>query len=102
MAFVVSIVDTEAADSSHRVETEPDSTLGNLRGLICSMPLPSVERSFTDPMRTHVAICHDGQLLGDESDDATLLALGVIEAPVVVVLLLRKQEKNRKMIAQQN
>ena len=45
MAFVVSIVDTEAADSSHRVETEPDSTLGNLRGLICSMPLPSVERS---------------------------------------------------------
>ena len=87
-AGAVTVFDAASSETPHEVHTEPDATLGDLRGLICSLALPSVETAYAQPgMR--VAICHDGHVLGQEQDDATLLALGVLEAPVVVVLPLR-------------
>eukprot|EP00966_Prymnesium_polylepis_P298818 6904960-Prymnesium_polylepis.1 len=92
--MIVTVVDSAAPDAApHEVSADPETTLSELRGLVCSLPLPSVERVFEDS--SHLAVCHDGALLGPEQDESTLLALGVEAAPVVVVLPMKTRAPSK-------
>ena len=69
---------------------EPDFTLADLRGLIFSIPLPTA--SCAASSNTRLGVCFDGRLLTEEEDEVTLSELGVLDAPVVVVLAVRHED----------
>ena len=82
----VAVVDALAPDAGpFDVEVDAsDCRLGELRALVLSLPLPSAEAALADGNGEALHVCHDGRLLVD--DERTLESLGILAAPVVVVM----------------
>ena len=78
---VVDILEPTRAPKHVVIDDASTSTLGELRALVLSLPLPSVKAT---PSGEQPRICHDGRVL--EDDDRTLDSLRVMAAPIVVVL----------------
>lgn len=80
----LSVVDVLLPREACELSVDERTSLGELRGLCASLCLPSARRFLTTPGR-RIFICHDGCVL-DADDETELRTLGVLEAPVVVIL----------------
>ncbi|KAL1521496.1 hypothetical protein AB1Y20_021158 [Prymnesium parvum] len=81
----VAVVDASAPGTKMYVDADSDTTLGELRALCCSLPLPSAQTALSTQGR-RLVLCHAGALLPQDDDDVTLHALGLLDVPVVVIL----------------
>jgi hypothetical protein len=84
----LSILDATAPGERRSLEVGSDDTLLDLRHMLLSLTLPSCAGALAGAASGKVLqICFDGKLLGVDRDDETLRALGVLDTPVVIVLL---------------
>ena len=78
------VIDAADESASLTVDIDAETTLLELRHIVASLGQPSCA-----PHGSHFAVCHDGRLLDESMNDATLEALGVVSCPVVVVVARR-------------
>ena len=73
---VADVLASDTSPSSLGVEVAATTTFGELRALLLSLPTPSAQPGLR--------VCHDGRLI-EADEEVTLLQLGVLECPVVVI-----------------
>ena len=78
------VFDALEPDASSTAEIEQHTTLAECRAIVFSLPLRSCRRAQRGD--AELLLCHDGRILtASDEDQATLGALGVMDAPAIVV-----------------
>ena len=88
--LTLQVVDALDPDRSAMMEVDEETTLADGRAIALSLPLTSCARALGSACKLH--LCHDGVVLSASDENSiTLSQLGVLAAPVVVVLAAARQ-----------
>jgi len=88
--LTLQVVDALDPDRSAMMEVDEETTLAEGRAIALSLPLTSCARALGSACKLH--LCHDGVVLSASDENSiTLSQLGVLAAPVVVVLAAARQ-----------